>query len=232
MRIWDIDPGYLNRQSLLGEHRELHGIVSIIVNGKKGYAKHPETVRWSGYGWALHMRHRQLAGEMALRGYSDKSPVITCSSKGQWPEVYLDSPERQFGLLREKYTDREEGRIPLPRSVQHLWAQHKYSVLARNPELYRKIGRDVAAKAIECGALSMLLTTVLREPPTVGGIGNAVQHMWGYVSHMPPECRADTAGWPLRRLLAEVQQRAMANGVAYLVESTALGELMVWLPEA
>jgi len=26
MRIWDIDPGFLNAQSLLGEHRELHGI--------------------------------------------------------------------------------------------------------------------------------------------------------------------------------------------------------------
>jgi len=23
MRVWDINPGYLNRQSLLGEHREL-----------------------------------------------------------------------------------------------------------------------------------------------------------------------------------------------------------------
>jgi len=49
MRVWDINPGYLNRQSLLGEHRELHGIISIIVNKKKGYANHPETVRWVGY---------------------------------------------------------------------------------------------------------------------------------------------------------------------------------------
>ena len=43
MRIWDLSPGYLNRGSLLGEHRELHGLHSIIVNGKKGYANHPET---------------------------------------------------------------------------------------------------------------------------------------------------------------------------------------------
>ncbi len=45
MRIWDINSGYLNSQNLLGEHRELHGFVSIIVNKKKGYAKHPETLR-------------------------------------------------------------------------------------------------------------------------------------------------------------------------------------------
>ena len=30
MRIWDVNPGYLNRQSLLGEHRELHGIYIIL----------------------------------------------------------------------------------------------------------------------------------------------------------------------------------------------------------
>ena len=47
MRIWDVSPGYLNRQSLLGEHRELHGLVSILVHGKRGYSRHPETVRWA-----------------------------------------------------------------------------------------------------------------------------------------------------------------------------------------
>jgi hypothetical protein len=25
VRVWDLSPGYLNRQSLLAEHRELHG---------------------------------------------------------------------------------------------------------------------------------------------------------------------------------------------------------------
>jgi len=81
MRVWDINPGYLNRQSLLGEHRELHGIVSIILKKKKGYSNHPETVRWIGYGWALRQRHRLLAAEMSLRGFTDRtSPfkVVTC----------------------------------------------------------------------------------------------------------------------------------------------------------
>lgn len=36
MRIWDINPGYLNRQSLLGDHRELHGIVSIQQRARDG----------------------------------------------------------------------------------------------------------------------------------------------------------------------------------------------------
>src|SRR5512140_704871 len=124
MRVWDIDPGYLNRQSLLGEHRELHGIVSIIVNGKKGYSHHPETIRWVGHGWALRQRHKQLASEMALRGLVDKTPVTLRSGKGIWPEYFIDEPARQFQLLKHKYAHREMGRIPLPTNEQQLWSQH------------------------------------------------------------------------------------------------------------
>lgn len=95
MRIWDVDPGYLNRQSLLGEHRELHGIVSIISNNKKGYSKHPETLRWVGYGWALKQRHKLLVAEMNLRGYNDQSPVLLRSKPEAWPENYIDPPAVQ-----------------------------------------------------------------------------------------------------------------------------------------
>ena len=143
MRIWDINPGYLNRQSLLGEHRELHGIVSIITQKKKGYANHPETLRWSGFGWALKQRHRLLAAEMTLRGYTDRSPVLTRSRKNRWPGVYIDAPLQQFHILAPKYEGREPGRIPLPESAEDVWRQHKYSVLARNPSLYKSIGRQV-----------------------------------------------------------------------------------------
>jgi hypothetical protein len=230
MRIWDISPGYLNRQSLLGEHRELHGIVSILVNGKKGYARHPETLRWVGHGWALSMRHRQLKCEMALRGYTDKSPVVTRSGKGQWPKRSIDSPEQQFQLLKEKYIDREEGRIPLPRSVQELWSHHKYSVLARSPEIYKTIGREVALTAVDFSSLALLFTKQLREQPTKGGIRNAALHMWGYVSDIQKDNKPDVNNWPLPKLLQQIQKRAITEDVHYLLGSTALSELMVWLP--
>jgi len=41
MRIWDIPPRKLCRNHLLGEHRELHAIWSILIRSKKGYLKHP-----------------------------------------------------------------------------------------------------------------------------------------------------------------------------------------------
>ena len=75
MRIWDISPKRLCRNHLLGEHRELHAIWSVLVNGKKGYAHHPETLRWRGKLRALYGRHDALVQEMAVRGYQHRSPV-------------------------------------------------------------------------------------------------------------------------------------------------------------
>jgi len=186
MRIWDINPGYLNRQSLLGEHRELHGIVSIIVNSKKGYSKHPETIRWINHGWALKMRHQLLASEMSLRNFTDRTPVVICTNKGVWPDKYIDEPRQQFKILEDKYINKEQGRIPLPTHAQQLWSQHKYSVLARDVNLYKKIGKQVSTMPsnYDFSALSKSLTELLRMPPSMGGIRNALQHMWGYISHV------------------------------------------------
>jgi hypothetical protein len=185
MRIWDIDPGYLSRQSLLGEHSELHGIVSIVTNRKKGYCRHPETMRWINHGWALRQRHTCVACEMALRGLSDKSPVISRSSRGMWPQIYIDEPANQFQLLAEKYANKEGGRIPLPKNEQELWSHHKYSVLARHQKTYREIGRSISTARIDFPTLAIQLIEILRIPPTEGGMMNALQHMWDYVSREP-----------------------------------------------
>ena len=64
MRIWDLPPENLCRKHLLGEHRELHAIWSIITNNKIGYSKHPETIRWKGKLKALYNRHEKQVAEM------------------------------------------------------------------------------------------------------------------------------------------------------------------------
>jgi len=232
MRIWDLHPGYLNRQSLLGEHRELHGIVSIIVNNKKGYSRHPETLRWVDFGWALNKRHQLLAAEMKLRGYNDKSPVQIQDNNGVWPDTFIDEPDVQIRLLREKYRGKEPGRIPLPQNAQQMWRQHKYAVMARDVSLYKKIGADVARMRPmdDFSNLARLLVETLRIPPSQGGLKNALQHMWGYVSHSYEESRGPVNSWPLATLLGRIQDRAFRHRQPYLMESVALSELGVWIP--
>lgn len=231
MRIWDIHPGYLSNQSLLGEHRELHGIVSIISHGRQGYARHPETVRWAGCGWALAQRHRFLRAEMALRGFVDKTPVRLRANSGAWPGVYIDAPSRQFELLAEKYRHKEAGRIPLPINAQALWAQHKYSVLARDPRRYRAMGRRVAGMRRKSGfdQLALELTELLRMRPDPGRAMNALQHMWGYISEYASTSNGEPASMSPRSLLNEIQALLARYPQAYLSSSTALSDLAAWM---
>lgn len=101
MRVWDVDPGYLNRQSLLGEHREIHAILSIVTNNKKGYARHPETLRWKDRLGALKHRHNLVVSEMQLRGYLHHSPV-TVQGSSSWPDEFVDPLGKQFTILRTR----------------------------------------------------------------------------------------------------------------------------------
>lgn len=236
MRIWDIDPGFLNDLSLLGEHRELHGLFSIHVNQKKGYSRHPETLRWAGCLGALACRHAILVREMTLRGFNHKSPLTDSVAEPpglhpsrpgtDWPEVFIDPPHTQYTLLTEKYRGKSQGRITLPASPMALWAAHKYSVMARDPALYRRIGPEVAQGHLPFDVLSRMMVETLRKRPGKGRLVNALDHMWGYVSGHSRLKRADLAP---DDLLKEIGTLAVEHNIAYLTGSTALGELGAWI---
>nr|WP_319495504.1 DUF1722 domain-containing protein [uncultured Desulfobacter sp.] len=231
MRIWDLHPGYFNQDSLLGEHRQLHDMVSIIVNRKKDDVRGPETLRWMEFGWALNKRHQLLAAEMKLRGYDDTSPVRTRKNKGVWPDTFIDEPYVQIRLLREKYRDREPGRIPLPQNAQQMWRQYKYAVMARSVSLYKKIGGDAACMGPrdDFSDLARLLVETLRTPPCQGGLKNTLQHMWGYVSDRYAGPRDLVSSWSLETLLDHIQDLTLRLRQSYLMESVALSELAVWI---
>ena len=235
MRIWDLDPGFLSDKSLLGEHRELHGLFSIHINKKKGYARHPETLRWTSALTGLIKRHEILVSEMTLRGFNHQSPLdpLDLTPKPRtgkdlcWPDQFIDLPDGQFERLKEKYRHSPQGRIPLPRNALELWASHKYSVMARNPKLYQAIGPGVADRTLCFADLSLTLVNQLRLPPPEGRLINALDHMWGYVSDKSEKKR--TALSP-RQLLDEIRVLAKQENSAYLLNSTAIGELRVWMP--
>ena len=103
MRIWDISPIKLCREHLLGEHRELHAIWTVITENKKGYSKHPETIRWIGKLGALYLRHELLVKEMKRRGYNHLSPLDKKNATGKSKQdVFVDSPGKQIQILRQK----------------------------------------------------------------------------------------------------------------------------------
>lgn len=229
VRVWDVSPGYLNRGSLLGEHREIHGLLVILEEGRSGYARHPETLRWRGHAGALRVRHELIAAEMALRGYRDRTPVRLARRDRKWPSVYVDSPGGQLALLAGKYRGREQGRIRLPRSCRELWAAHRYSVLARDQAVYRAMGRSVVGvrRRTALEPLALDLVELLRRAPSRVDLENALVHMW---RHVRGRGSGDRAPASARALLAEIQRRVVSTGEPCLTGSTALSELAIWLP--
>lgn len=226
MRIWDVNPGYLDRKRLLGEHRELHGLCNIISLNRKGYSRHPETLRWVTHIPALCQRHRLLVAEMQLRGYSHHSPLPDTDEHIIWPAILIDTPCRQLELLDEKQKHEDSARIPIPVNTQQLWAQHKYSVMARDPVLYTHIGPEVAQGIYrqDFAGLAELLVMTLRRHASPGHLHNALNHMWGYVSGSGIPAPADSATLlkTIRILVVERQEK-------YLLESTALSDLCMRL---
>ena len=103
MRIWDIMPEKLCRNHLLGEHRELHAIWTILTQCKKGYSQHPEVIRWKGRLKALHLRHEALVRELNKREYQHNSPLSAELAMGRDKQTkYINTHEEQIAILRKK----------------------------------------------------------------------------------------------------------------------------------
>lgn len=103
MRIWDLPPSILCKDHLLGEHRELHAIWNVITKKKKGYSKHPETLRWFGKLKALYLKHEEIVGEMRRRGYKHQSSLDLKLAKGLSTQTaYVDPPAQQKIILSNK----------------------------------------------------------------------------------------------------------------------------------
>jgi len=106
MRIWDISPKRLCRNHLLGEHRELHAIWSILTQNKIGYSKHPETLRWRGKLKALYLRHEMLVEDMDKRGYRHRTPLAKELAKGKCRQTeHVNSRNEQIKILKGKKCD-------------------------------------------------------------------------------------------------------------------------------
>ena len=100
MRIWDPAVIDVCDRHLLGEHRELHAVWSILTTGKRGYARHPETLRWRGRLAALYARHDEQVQEMRRRGFRHRSPLETARATGDRRErELLDSIDAQRARL-------------------------------------------------------------------------------------------------------------------------------------
>lgn len=103
MRIWDLEPAILCRKHLLGEHLELHALWTVITQNKKGYSKHPETLRWFGKLKALYLIHESIVKEMKHRGYNHLSDLDKDLATGSAIQnEFVHTIPEQIEILKEK----------------------------------------------------------------------------------------------------------------------------------
>ena len=137
---------------------------------------------------------------------------------------------QQIFILEKKYKHLESGRIPLPKTAQVFWAQHKYSVMARDISAYKNIGKWVTEKYKSkiLHHVTSEITTILRSPPEQRLIENTLLHMWGYVSKYSLISGTKLNSLSSKALLKKIQLLSISNNVKYLNESTSLSELNAW----
>ena len=77
---------------------------SVILNNKKGYSKHPETLQWKGHTKAMVVRHNEIEREMTLRGFKPKSPMGCVDGDS---EVFPDTIE-PLEVMERKLRGKQE----------------------------------------------------------------------------------------------------------------------------
>ena len=65
--------------------------------------------------------------------------------------------------------------------IQHIWARHKYCVLARSRSIYDRVSAMVSSDPPLVGEALELMAEALASPPTRTGWGDALDHAWGHV---------------------------------------------------
>lgn len=227
MQVWDLSPGYLNDTELL-EQRDL--IATLLTNkGERPKEMAAQVLRWSHCLNALRCMAAWVGAECRLRALAESeayASTLLAPINLVWPKIL--KPGSQLMAL-STLEARVSGRIPVPQTTQGLWTQHKYSVAARSMEAYRVISVKVAAGRgrdnFDWVAEEVIKQMQLR--PAHEGLRDVLMQMWGYVAGsgaVNPRLFTN-----LPQLLAEIQQRAQLQSNHYLLSSTALSELSVWL---
>lgn len=77
-RMWMVNPKYLCRNHLLGEHKELHQLVGSLIKGKsiKGHVERGQIEVHN-----IKKRHAELVKELKSRGYKHQSPLKKFKSR-------------------------------------------------------------------------------------------------------------------------------------------------------
>lgn len=157
-----------------------------------------------------------VKNEILIRGYSESYPVKN-----------IDLKLNDEDLL---FLDVKDRRIYPPKNIQTIWAQHKYSVLARDNRLYREIGKSLVGKKglMGYGDLFNQLKNLILTKPDKGTLFNGVLHMWGYLPSSIKKNHDKPSMDNMKNTIEIITNFAVKGGEEYLLQSSALSDFLYW----
>ncbi|MFD2230927.1 hypothetical protein [Alkalimarinus sediminis] len=219
-QIWDLDAGFLDDELLTEQMRLLSGLINDQTNRDKRLPAH-----WISHEDALVVRLNQLIAEMRLRDIATPEYQTVYEGTVIWPARLQEPLKDQLQRLAERCEQGKKGRIGIPSNEREIWANYRYSVMARSHNAFISLGQQVTSRQISFDDLLLEVVHATRAEPYQPDVRNALQQMWGYVSAnsyiRPNEVENN-------ELLAEVQLLAKQTHSEYLLKSTSLGELAFW----
>ncbi len=221
-----ISPAYFSNKDLIKEYNELKTDV-----GKNSYKNNE---------WEYYYRLSTMAVELKLRNLISLDDfclqnIFELEKKSkegnQFSEEFIASSLKQFEELEECYKTETDARLKVPKNIQTLWMQHKYSVMARSVSLYKEIGSFISKnnKAEHFPKVYSILTNELMKRPKPNSIFNVLQHMWGYISDFSSVKKSEVSKLDLHSFFIEIQKSTLKVNEKYLMQQTALSELEVWI---
>lgn len=224
MKIWDCFPAYLNKNQLVAEHRELHGIMQMV---ERGYPVRsdmdPHIANWLQAPQAIAWRHSLVAEEMRLHEIAHKSPIDSFRTPVEWPpfskEITLSMQFDQVNALAH------DARLVIPNETETLIQQSAFSVMARDPALYKYLQQESHHGRLVMTELLKEVSEIVRKPVQVEVYERVINSMWRYCKQAPEAFTFSSSEHRPARRIRAMQFLAGKYRWPELWQSTALTDL-------
>lgn len=151
MRIWSLHPRYLDSKGLVALWRETLLAQAVLLNRTKGYAHHPQLIRFrasrSPTG-SIAAYLGEVAAEATQRGYRFDTTKIVDSPSADRFQVTIGQMTLERGHLLAKLVTRDPDRFERLRSVAPFLPHPLFDVVPGEVEPWEKAPHSTATPTL------------------------------------------------------------------------------------
>ena len=224
MKIWDCFPAYLNQNQLIAEHRELHGLHQKTERqAPMSDSMDPHIANWLQVPQAIAWRHGLVVEEMRLHQIDHKSPIDSFRTPIEWPAFSKEiSLSMQFDQIKALAND---ARLVVPDETETLIQQSAFSLMARDPGLYKYLQNESHHGRLAMTELFREVTEVVRKPVQREVYERVINSMWRYCQKAPEAFTYTSSNNRPSRRIRAIQFLANKYRWPELWQSAALTDL-------